>query len=58
MARTVIRLALAGAVLATGLAPVAAMASDPPPSTFCTVQWRPFYTGPHDVTLSRPYLVC
>jgi hypothetical protein len=58
MARRLVTLALAGAALAAGLVPGVASAGDPPPSTFCTVHWRPFYTGPHDVTLQEPYFVC
>ncbi|MDQ1713982.1 MAG: hypothetical protein QOE45_3432 [Frankiaceae bacterium] len=60
MARTAIRLALAGAFVAAGLAPGVANAGDPPPSTFCTVHWRPMYIFTDDVpvTLYQPYMVC
>jgi hypothetical protein len=58
MPRRLVTLALAGAALAAGLAPGVAAASDSPPSTFCTVKWRPVYTGPHDITLQEPYFVC
>jgi hypothetical protein len=57
MARRLVTLALAGAALAAGLVPGVASAGDQPPLT-CTVHWRPFYTGPHDVTLQEPYFVC